>query len=84
VFPVGHRIGLVLVGSYSGYSSQADQNRATISLNVTETLFDLPVVGGYPALERAGLDKVTPADVMKTSAASEPEDEVEVTDLSDG
>ena len=29
---------LVLVGSYSGYGSQADQNRATISLNVTETL----------------------------------------------
>jgi X-Pro dipeptidyl-peptidase len=83
VFPAGHRIGLVLVGSYSGYSSQPDQNRATISLNVTETLFDLPVVGGKAALTRAGLEKVTPADVIETPA-SEPESEVEVRDLRDG
>ena len=83
VFPVGHRIGLVLVGSYSGYSSQADQNRATISLNVTETLFDLPVVGGKNALTRAGLEKVTPADLIET-AADEPESEPSERDLRDG
>jgi X-Pro dipeptidyl-peptidase len=83
VFPAGHWIGLVLLGSYSGYGSQADQNRATISVNVTETLFDLPVVGGKTALARAGLDKITPADVIETPA-SEPDAEVEVTDLSDG
>ncbi len=83
VFPVGHRIGLVLVGSYSGYSSQADQNRATITLNVTETLFDLPVVGGKAALGRAGLEKVTPADVITTSLG-EPESEVSTSDLRDG
>jgi hypothetical protein len=73
----------VLLGSYSGYGSQADQNRATISVNVTETLFDLPVVGGKAALAAAGLDKITPADVIETPA-SEPDAEVEVTDLSDG
>ncbi len=83
VFPAGHRIGLVLVGSYSGYSSQADQNRATISLNVTETLFDLPVVGGKDALTRAGLEKVTPADIIETPPG-EPESEVRAGDLSDG
>ena len=83
VFPAGHRIGLVLVGSYSGYSSQADQNRATISLNVTETLFDLPVVGGKQALERAGLEKVTPAGIIETPAG-EPVSEVTENDLSDG
>jgi X-Pro dipeptidyl-peptidase len=83
VFPAGHRIGLVLLGSYSGYGSQPDQNRATISLNVTETLVDLPVVGGKAALTRAGLEKATPADVIETPA-SEPDGEVEVTDLSDG
>jgi X-Pro dipeptidyl-peptidase len=83
VFPAGHRIGLVLVGSYSGYSSQADQNRATISLNVTETLFDLPVVGGKDALRRAGLEKVTPADVIETPPG-EAESEVRAGDLSDG
>ena len=83
VFPAGHRIGLVLVGSYSGYSSQADQNRATISLNVTETLFDLPVVGGKAALVRAGLEKVTPAGVIETPA-EEPESEASSGDLRDG
>ncbi|HWN20993.1 MAG TPA: CocE/NonD family hydrolase C-terminal non-catalytic domain-containing protein, partial [Gaiellaceae bacterium] len=83
VFPAGHRIGLALVGSYSGYSSQADQNRATISLNVTETLFDLPVVGGKNALIRAGLEKVTPAGVIETPFG-EPESEVSSGDLRDG
>ncbi|HYK07843.1 MAG TPA: CocE/NonD family hydrolase C-terminal non-catalytic domain-containing protein, partial [Gaiellaceae bacterium] len=83
VFPAGHRIGLVLVGSYSGYGSQADQNRATISLNVTETLFDLPVVGGKDALSRAGLEKVTPADVIETPLG-EPESEVSAGDLRKG
>jgi len=83
VFPAGHRIGLVLVGSYSGYGSQADQNRATISLNVTETLFDLPVVGGKQALSRAGLEKVTPADAIETPFKA-PESEVSTGDLSDG
>ena len=83
VFPAGHRIGLVLVGSYSGYSSQPDQNRATISLNVTETLFDLPVVGGKAALVRAGLEKVTPAGVIETPLG-EPESEASSGDLRDG
>jgi X-Pro dipeptidyl-peptidase len=83
VFPAGHRIGLVLVGSYSGYSSQPDQNRATISLNVTETLFDLPVVGGKGALTRAGLEKVTPADLIETPA-DEPASEANERDLRDG
>lgn len=83
VFAAGHRIGLVLVGSYSGYSSQADQNRATISLNVTETLFDLPVVGGKDALKRAGLEKVTPAGVIETPPG-EPEADVATSDLTEG
>ena len=61
VFPAGHRIGLVVVGSFSGYSSIADQNRATITLNVTDTTFELPVDGGKHTLEVAGLDKVTPS-----------------------
>ena len=83
VFPAGHRIGLVLVGSYSGYSSQPDQNRASISLNVTETLFDLPVVGGKQALERAGLERVTPAGIIETPPG-EPVSELTEKDLSDG
>jgi X-Pro dipeptidyl-peptidase len=60
IFPEGHRIGLIVLGSFSGYSSIADQNRATITLNVTDTTLHLPVDGGKHALEVAGLDTVTP------------------------
>ncbi len=80
VFPAGHRIGLVVFGSYSGYGSQAEQNRAVITLNVTDSLLDLPVVGGKQALARAGFDKVTPADSIHT----EDQAEAVVGDLSDG
>jgi X-Pro dipeptidyl-peptidase len=61
VFPAGHRLGLVVLASFSGYSSIADQTRATITLNVTDTTLELPVEGGKHALELVGLDKVTPA-----------------------
>ena len=83
VFPAGHRIGLVLVGSYSGYSSQPDHNGATITLNVTDTLFDLPVVGGREALGRAGLEKVTPPGVIETPP-NEPDADVPASDLREG
>jgi X-Pro dipeptidyl-peptidase len=83
VFPAGHRIGLVLVGSYSGYSSQADTNRATINLNITDTFFDLPVVGGKQALKQAGVDRITPAIAMATPA-DEPESEPSASDLTNG
>jgi X-Pro dipeptidyl-peptidase len=83
VFRAGHRIGLVLVGSYSGYGSQPDQNRATITLNVTDTLFDLPVVGGRNALQRAGLEKVTRPGVIETPP-NEPDAEVPASDLREG
>jgi X-Pro dipeptidyl-peptidase len=62
VFPAGHRIGLVVVGSYPSYGSVADQNRATITLDLTRSTIELPVVGGVHALMQAGLEWVTPAD----------------------
>jgi X-Pro dipeptidyl-peptidase len=80
VFPAGHRIGLVVFGSYSGYGSQAEQNRARITLNVTDSLLDLPVVGGKQALARAGFAKVTPADFVRT----EDQDETSASDLREG
>ncbi len=80
VFRAGHRIGLVVFGSYSGYSSQSEQNRARITLNVTDSLLDLPVVGGKQALARAGFAKVTPADFIRT----QDQDEAAASDLTDG
>ncbi len=55
VFKAGHRIGIVVVGSYSQYSSIADQTRANITLNVHESGIVLPIVGGSRAALEAGL-----------------------------
>ena len=55
VFKAGHRIAFVIVGSYPGYGSQADQTRANITINLTKTVLELPVVGGEEALKAAGL-----------------------------
>ncbi|MER6977303.1 CocE/NonD family hydrolase [Streptomyces carpinensis] len=54
VFPAGHRLGLVVVGSYRNYSSVADQNRAHITVNTKASNLDLPVVGGRQSAARAG------------------------------
>ncbi|MEU4641432.1 Xaa-Pro dipeptidyl-peptidase [Micromonospora sp. NPDC023814] len=55
VFDTGHQIGVVLLGSYSGYSSRAKQNRADITVHFDRSRIELPVVGGRPAAVRAGL-----------------------------
>ncbi|HEX6358404.1 CocE/NonD family hydrolase [Actinophytocola sp.] len=55
VFPAGHRIGVIIVGSYRDYGSQADQNRATITVAPRRSLIELPIVGGHAAAVRAGL-----------------------------
>lgn len=55
IFKAGHRIAFVVVGSYPGYGSTADQTRANITINLTKTTFELPVVGGEEALKAAGL-----------------------------
>jgi X-Pro dipeptidyl-peptidase len=55
VFPAGHRIGVIIVGSYRDYGSQADQNRATITIAPRRSLIELPIVGGQAAAMRAGL-----------------------------
>nr|WP_184830171.1 Xaa-Pro dipeptidyl-peptidase [Jiangella mangrovi] len=55
VFPEGHRIGVIIVGSYRDYGSQADQNRATISIAPQRSLIELPIVGGRAAAQAAGL-----------------------------
>ena len=53
VFEAGHQIGLVLVGSYPGYSSQADTTRAQITFQVNESKLLLPVVGGAKTIKSA-------------------------------
>ncbi|MEU8299029.1 Xaa-Pro dipeptidyl-peptidase [Micromonospora sp. NPDC048909] len=55
VFAAGNQVGVVLLGSYSGYSSRAKQNRAEITVHFDRSRIELPVVGGRPAAVRAGL-----------------------------
>ena len=55
VFKPGHRIGIIVVGSYPSYSSVADQTRANIKLFPQLSRMKLPVVGGRKAAIQAGL-----------------------------
>lgn len=55
VFDTGHQIGVVLLGSYSGYSSRAKQNRADITVHFDRSRVELPIVGGRTAAVQAGL-----------------------------
>jgi X-Pro dipeptidyl-peptidase len=62
VFQAGHRIGVVLVGSYSGYSASTGQDepngatpRANITVSGRFTRILLPIVGGKKAALDAGL-----------------------------
>ncbi|PWU54115.1 X-prolyl-dipeptidyl aminopeptidase [Micromonospora sp. S4605] len=55
VFEAGHQIGVVLLGSYSGYSSRAKQNQAEITVHFDRSRIELPVVGGRDAAVAAGL-----------------------------
>jgi X-Pro dipeptidyl-peptidase len=55
IFKAGHKIAIVLVGSYSGYSSVAEQNRANITVDVNKSRLTLPIVGGQAAARAAGL-----------------------------
>ena len=55
VFPAGHRIGVILVGSYPQYASQPDPNNARITYQLRSSRIVLPVVGGTAAAHAAGL-----------------------------
>jgi X-Pro dipeptidyl-peptidase len=92
IFPAGHRVGVVIVGSYPGYGSQADQTRAQITLNLQTSIIDLPIVGGYQAAVDAGIPDQTapvvtvPDDIVVDAvspAGVEVSYEASVTDAED-
>ena len=49
MFPAGHRIGVILVGSYPQYASQAGPSGATITYSLKSSKILLPLVGGTAA-----------------------------------
>lgn len=53
-FPAGHQIGIVLVASYPGFSSQADTSGATITVDLRKSRVSLPIAGGLPAASASG------------------------------
>jgi len=55
VFHEGHQIGVVVLGSYSGYTSTPDRNGAEITVHFDSSRIQLPVVGGRRAAVEAGL-----------------------------
>jgi X-Pro dipeptidyl-peptidase len=55
VFEAGHRVGVIVVGSYRSYGSEPDQTRATITLHGRSSRIQLPIVGGHRAAVSAGL-----------------------------
>jgi X-Pro dipeptidyl-peptidase len=55
VFEAGHRIGVIIVGSYSGYSATTSTTAANIELALKSSKIVLPIVGGAAAASAAGL-----------------------------
>ncbi len=55
VFQAGNRLGVILVGSYRSYSAERLPSRPTITVNTKATHVALPVLGGKPAAEGAGI-----------------------------
>ena len=53
-FPVGHQIGVIVVGSYPGFSSTADTSGAMITLDLSRSSIALPLVGGMAAAAASG------------------------------
>jgi X-Pro dipeptidyl-peptidase len=55
VVEAGHRLGVVIVGSYRDYSAARQGNQARITLNTKTSRIQLPIVGGHKAAANAGL-----------------------------
>jgi X-Pro dipeptidyl-peptidase len=54
-FKAGHRIGVVVVGSYRSYSAERIASRPTITVDTKVSHIALPVLGGQQAARRAGI-----------------------------
>jgi X-Pro dipeptidyl-peptidase len=54
-FAAGHRIGIIVVGSYRSYSAERISSRPTITIDTKVSRIALPVVGGQQAARQAGI-----------------------------
>src|SRR5581483_6671907 len=70
VFPAGHRIGVVIVSSYPGYTEATDRSSpaAALTVDTRATTIALPVVGGASAAEAAGMFGDSTAPTLRLPA----------------
>jgi X-Pro dipeptidyl-peptidase len=54
-FRTGHRIGVIIVGSYRSYSAERITSRPTITVDTKVSRIALPVLGGHAAARQAGI-----------------------------
>src|SRR4051812_33900335 len=54
-FPVGHQIGVVIVGSYTSYGTTTSTTGAAITFSLKDSRITLPIVGGDAAALAAGV-----------------------------
>lgn len=69
-FPAGHRIGVIIVGSYPGFSSTADPSGATITMDLAVSRIVLPIAGGQTAAQAAGAFAPAAQPTVMTPAPS--------------
>src|SRR3954469_1103785 len=67
-FPAGHQIGVVIVGSYSGYNTTSSNTAAAITFSLQKSRIVLPIVGGGPAAKAAGISAGAPTTTTLADA----------------
>src|SRR4051812_37960425 len=67
-FPVGHQIGVVIVGSYRDYGTTASNTGAAITFSLKSSRVTLPIVGGGAAALAAGISGGEPTTTVISSA----------------
>lgn len=70
VFATGHRIAVILVANYSGFSAVNGTTGTTVTMDALNTTVSLPVVGGAGAAAASGgFDVVTPVLTVPADVA---------------
>jgi X-Pro dipeptidyl-peptidase len=71
VFPAGHQIGVIVVGSYRQFPSIVNQNRANITADEKHSTVTLPIVGGSATVIPNGPSSAQAAPALKAARESD-------------
>ncbi len=67
-FPVGHQIGVVIVGSYTSYGTTTSTTGAAITFSLKDSRITLPIVGGGAQALSSGISGGEPTTTMVGSS----------------